>query len=91
MSALGIHILLGIHKHFRMLAISEHLKSQGYATDDHTRIPGIWKKLGTLYNLPALDERVGNTFQASIGPAADTCCHDSRKTLSQQMTPKMLM
>ncbi|KAL2000881.1 hypothetical protein VTN02DRAFT_2522 [Thermoascus thermophilus] len=50
---------VGMHKHFRMLAISEYLKSQGYAPahEEHTRIPGIWKKLGTLYNLPALDER----------------------------------
>lgn len=49
-----------MHKHFRMLAISEYMKSQGYApaNEEHTRIPGIWKKLGTLYNLPALDERV---------------------------------
>ncbi|KMP04000.1 hypothetical protein CISG_00901 [Coccidioides immitis RMSCC 3703] len=48
---------IGMHKHFRMLAISDHMKSQGYATDEHTRIPGIWKKLDSLYNLPALDER----------------------------------
>ena len=51
-----------MHKHFRMLAIAEYMKSQGYAPADeeHTRIPGIWKKLGSLYNLPALDERVGS-------------------------------
>ncbi|KAL2796779.1 chromatin modification-related protein EAF7-domain-containing protein [Aspergillus keveii] len=50
---------VGMHKHFRMVAISEFMKSQGYAPSDaeHTRIPGIWKKLGNLYNLPALDER----------------------------------
>ncbi|KAL4738062.1 chromatin modification-related protein EAF7-domain-containing protein [Aspergillus similis] len=50
---------VGMHKHFRMVAISEFMKSQGYAPShaEHTRIPGIWKKLGTLYNLPALDER----------------------------------
>ncbi|PGH11532.1 hypothetical protein AJ80_07098 [Polytolypa hystricis UAMH7299] len=50
---------VGMHKHFRMLAISDHLRSQGYApaNEQHTRIPGIWRKLGTLYNLPALDER----------------------------------
>jgi len=50
----------GVHKHFRMLAIADYLKSQGYgaSTADHMRIPGIWKKLGTLYNLEALDERV---------------------------------
>ena len=36
------------------------MKSQGYAAsnEEHTRIPGIWKKLGTLYNLQPLDERV---------------------------------
>lgn len=51
-----------MHKHFRMIAISEFMKSQGYAPShsDHTRIPGIWKKLSTLYNLPALDERVSD-------------------------------
>ena len=54
----------GMHKHFRMIAISEYMKSQGYAPahEEHTRIPGIWKKLGTLYNLPALDERVSSTW-----------------------------
>jgi MRG-binding protein len=53
----------GMHKHFRMLAISEYMKSQGYApaSEEHTRIPGIWKKLEHLYNLPALDERVSCT------------------------------
>ncbi|KAE8148934.1 chromatin modification-related protein EAF7-domain-containing protein [Aspergillus avenaceus] len=50
---------VGMHKHFRMIAIAEFMKSQGYAPAhaEHTRIPGIWKKLETLYNLPALDER----------------------------------
>ncbi|KAJ5082495.1 hypothetical protein N7532_011538 [Penicillium argentinense] len=50
---------VGVHKHFRMIAIYEYLKSQGYApaNAEHMRIPGIWKKLGTLYNLEALDER----------------------------------
>ncbi|KAM5491907.1 hypothetical protein MaudMau93_001656 [Microsporum audouinii] len=50
---------VGMHKHFRMLAISDYMKSQGYATptEQHTRIPGIWKKLGTLYNLSGLDDR----------------------------------
>lgn len=56
----------GMHKHFRMIAISEFMKSQGYAPShaEHTRIPGIWKKLGTLYNLPALDERVRDRSHA---------------------------
>ena len=55
------HILfLGMHKHFRMIAISEHLRNHGYtsAQDDHTRPAGIWKKLGHLYNLEGLDEIV---------------------------------
>lgn len=45
-----------------MLAIADYLKSQGYAPSsaEHMRIPGIWKKLGSLYNLEALDERVSN-------------------------------
>ena len=49
-----------MHKHFRMIAISENLRNHGYtsAKDEHTRIPGIWEKLKGLYNLEALDERV---------------------------------
>ncbi|KAI9816211.1 MAG: hypothetical protein M1827_001812 [Pycnora praestabilis] len=49
----------GMHKHFRMIAISQHMRSHGYTSqeDAHTRIPGIWQKLGALYNLQALDER----------------------------------
>ena len=52
-----------MHKHFRMISISENLRNHGYngyATQkySHTRIPGIWEKLGTLYNLEALDIRV---------------------------------
>ena len=42
-----------------MLAIHEHMNIQGAINpaDEHTRIPGLWEKLGTLYNLPILDER----------------------------------
>ncbi|MCJ1270311.1 hypothetical protein MMC22_010207 [Lobaria immixta] len=50
---------VGMHKHFRMVAISQHLRNHGYTSqqDDHTRIPYIWEKLKNLYNLDALDER----------------------------------
>ncbi|KZZ97938.1 CT20 family protein [Ascosphaera apis ARSEF 7405] len=50
---------VGLHKHFRMLAISDYLQSQGYSPvrEKHTTIPNIWKKLGTMYNLAGLDER----------------------------------
>ncbi|KAJ5351438.1 hypothetical protein N7452_000412 [Penicillium brevicompactum] len=56
---------VGVHKHFRMLAISDYLKSQGYApsTAEHMRIPGIWKKLSSLYNLEALDERASHSIR----------------------------
>ncbi|KAJ9657554.1 hypothetical protein H2201_008155 [Coniosporium apollinis] len=49
----------GMHKHFRMLAISLSLRSHGYSNPStpHTRIPGIWVKLRQLYDLDALDER----------------------------------
>jgi hypothetical protein len=42
-----------------MIALSEHLRNHGYdpKIELHTRIPGIWEKLGTLYNLAVIDER----------------------------------
>jgi hypothetical protein len=48
-----------------MVAISEFLKINGYgpASGEHLGIPGIWKKLGTLYNLEALNERVSKLPQ----------------------------
>lgn len=48
-----------MHKHFRMVALSGYLRNHGYHPDieTHTRIPGIWKKLGTLYNMSVIDER----------------------------------
>jgi len=53
----------GMHKHFRMIAISEHLRNHGFDPDyyTHTRIPFIWQKLRTLYNLDIIDDRE-NTF-----------------------------
>ncbi|GAB0132716.1 hypothetical protein EsDP_00001144 [Epichloe bromicola] len=49
----------GMHKHFRMIAISEHLRNHGFDPDiyQHTRIPNIWDKLRTYYDLDAIDER----------------------------------
>lgn len=48
-----------MHKHFRMIAISEHLRNHGFDPDfhKHTRIPFIWQKLRTFYNLDIIDER----------------------------------
>ncbi|KAK2606078.1 hypothetical protein QQS21_003473 [Conoideocrella luteorostrata] len=49
----------GMHKHFRMIAISEHLRNHGFDPDmcQHTRIPNIWDKLRTYYDLDLIDER----------------------------------
>jgi len=49
----------GLHKHFRMIALSEYLRNHGYdpEKDQHTRIPGIWAKLGTMYNMEIIDSR----------------------------------
>ncbi|KIN08576.1 hypothetical protein OIDMADRAFT_100306 [Oidiodendron maius Zn] len=46
----------GMHKHFRMIALAEHLRNHG-CDEKHTRIPGIWEKLKTLYNMEMIDAR----------------------------------
>ena len=50
---------LGVHKHFRMISLSEHLRNHGYdpRVIQHTRIPGVWAKLRTLYNMDIIDDR----------------------------------
>jgi MRG-binding protein len=50
---------VGIHKHFRMVAIREYMTNQGVinASDTHTSAAGIWAKLDSLYDLKDLDER----------------------------------
>ncbi|KAI1386166.1 CT20-domain-containing protein [Hypoxylon trugodes] len=60
----------GIHKHFRMIAISEHLRNHGFDPDveTHTRIPSIWAKLRLFYNMDAIDER-DNSFDYVRGEA----------------------
>lgn len=52
----------GMHKHFRMLSIHADMRSHGFAADDvaHTRIPGVWAKMRSLYALHTLDEREDN-------------------------------
>lgn len=42
-----------------MIAISEHLRNHGYdpIIENHTRIPGIWEKLRTMYNLDIIDKQ----------------------------------
>ncbi|KAK4972935.1 hypothetical protein LTR42_006229 [Elasticomyces elasticus] len=49
----------GIHKHFRLLALHHFLLSNHYIhpRNEHTKPAGIWRKLNTLYDLEALDER----------------------------------
>lgn len=52
--------ITGVHKHFRIIALHDYIQSSGCTSrqDEHTRIPGIWEKLHSLYNLSILDERV---------------------------------
>ncbi|KAF2089707.1 CT20-domain-containing protein [Saccharata proteae CBS 121410] len=53
----------GVHKHMHMIQIATAMCREGFAYPgggrrlEHTRIPGIWRKLGELYDLEALDER----------------------------------
>ena len=49
----------GMHKHFRMIAIAEHLRNHGNKAESHphTRIPGIWAKIRTFYSLDQINER----------------------------------
>lgn len=58
---------VGMHKHFRIIAIHNYMISQGVvsAQDEHTTIPGLWTKLGSLYNLPILDEREDSILNSS--------------------------
>ena len=68
-----------MHKHFRMLAIHDYMTSQGVInpSDNHTKIPGIWEKLASLYNLPILDERedsVVNDLPDENGEVVEVYC-----------------
>ncbi|KAF6220585.1 hypothetical protein HO133_003018 [Letharia lupina] len=70
---------VGMHKHFRMISISENLRNHGYSSPQnaHTRIPGIWEKLGSLYNLETLDARedaFGEPIQMDGDPAEQPFC-----------------
>lgn len=62
-----------MHKHFRMIAISEHLRNHGFDPDvyQHTRIPHIWQKLGTYYNLDLIDERESDDLRKPEEGRAD--------------------
>lgn len=58
---------VGMHKYFRMIALSQYLHNHGYdiSKNDHLRVPGIWKKLDKLYNLEILDDRENAFIYAS--------------------------
>ena len=48
-----------MHKHFRMFAILENLRSNNPKPPvDEIKASQVWAKLEELYNLEALDERV---------------------------------
>ncbi|KAI9754822.1 MAG: hypothetical protein M1815_005393 [Lichina confinis] len=54
-----------VHKHFRMIAISHYMHDHGYTpeTAPHTNIPGIWRKLRSLYDLETIDDREDAIFE----------------------------
>ncbi|MCJ1474481.1 hypothetical protein MMC13_003139 [Lambiella insularis] len=63
----------GMHKHFRMLSLSQHLRNHGHnpQKEAHTSISGIWEKLGSLYNLKILDESedsFGDAISEDVDP-----------------------
>ncbi|KAJ4416743.1 DASH complex subunit ask1 [Gnomoniopsis sp. IMI 355080] len=62
----------GMHKHFRMLAISNYMRDWGYDSDvySHVRIPGIWTKLSEFFNMPVIDDRENN-MDAADNPNYD--------------------
>jgi hypothetical protein len=47
-----------------MIALAAFMRNHGYDPDidHHTRIPGIWSKLGTMYNLDLIDEQENSQF-----------------------------
>ncbi|KAI5819573.1 chromatin modification-related protein EAF7-domain-containing protein [Pyronema omphalodes] len=61
----------GMHKHFRIIAISELMKNHG-VSGEHTGCRGIWEKLGRLWNLELADEREEaedeDEAELSVGP-----------------------
>ncbi|CAJ2514260.1 Uu.00g023790.m01.CDS01 [Anthostomella pinea] len=71
----------GIHKHFRMIAISEHLRNHGIDPDaePHTRIPGIRKKLAEFFNMEKIDER-DNAFDYLKEDGGDEAAEDVYKS-----------
>lgn len=51
-----------------MISLANYLRNHGYdpEVDQHTRIPGIWSKLRTMYNLDIIDDRE-NSFEYEEG------------------------
>lgn len=48
-----------------MIALAAFMRNHGYDPDidQHTRIPGIWSKLGVMYNLDLIDEQENFEFE----------------------------
>ncbi|KIY00279.1 uncharacterized protein Z520_03964 [Fonsecaea multimorphosa CBS 102226] len=69
---------VGMHKHFRMIAIRDHLLSSGAINpeDSHTSTAGIWRKLASLYDLEKLDEREDSIIFDGSGVGAASGVED---------------
>ena len=58
-------ILTGMHKRFRMISLSRHMRHHGHVSE-HTKPQGIRQKLDILYNMKVLDERVSPLSHSAL-------------------------
>ncbi|EXJ63964.1 hypothetical protein A1O7_00299 [Cladophialophora yegresii CBS 114405] len=73
---------VGMHKHFRMIAIRDHLLSTGLIApeDTHTSTAGIWRKLHMLYDLDRLDEREDSIVGDAAGMGSTSTSTSTSKS-----------
>lgn len=88
---------IGINKHFHILRLQQHLlehspypaqrgrPSHALAAAPHLSVAGIWAKLGTLYNLEALDEREDARLWPQLDPPVWTRHKDEDEDEDEEM------
>jgi MRG-binding protein len=77
---------VGMHAHFRMLSLWEHMKRYGHRAA-HTTPLGIWKKLGSLYNLEVLNEREDVISEGDVDEGEGEGSEDSDATRRERWLP----
>jgi len=68
---------VGMHKHFRMIAIRDYMFNQGVISpeDAHTTARGIWEKLKSLYDLAKLDEREDSIVNDGVDESGEVVAY----------------